>query len=161
VGIYAPDSLRNFIYSATLSGGLCGGHEFDMHFGSGIIEAFRSSLASVYDRVIMLDTPRPDLQRVFYPEIKTLSANADFSPTTFSVKIIGTIYFKLHITETVLSTTDDIAWKEFFKNDIIISTESSGKAEDCHDAVPYLKKVGEAAMMQLRDSIMSRLEIIK
>jgi hypothetical protein len=155
VGIYAPDSLKNFVYSSTLSGGLCGGHEFDLHIGSGIIEAMKIALESAYDTVIMLNAPTAKLEDCFIPVIEIVNANADFSATAFSVMIKGSVNFRVQILD--IPNEREKRMRDVFKDDIKISAENSGKGQDCHDAVPYLKKSGDVAMLNLRDSVTNRL----
>jgi hypothetical protein len=161
IALYAPDSLTKYLYQATLSGGLCKGHEFQLLLGKGITEAVQKGLQNMCDSVIifssMPDTSVIVLRKIKYvviPEIKHTIANADFSNTAFAVMIAAKVEqdIDLHIHDAAGSQTT-IASIHFMG-------ESSGKGEDCHDAVPFLKKAGDMAMQNLRDSIIFRVSSI-
>src|SRR5690349_16591826 len=56
IGIYAPDTLKNYTQGATLSGGVCKGHEFQLNIGNGILAAMQQGLGSIFDSVIFFST---------------------------------------------------------------------------------------------------------
>jgi hypothetical protein len=158
IGIYIPDSLAHYTTQAILTGGLCEGHEFQLYIGNGILNATLEGAKSICDNVIMLSA-LPDasamtsqgIKYIVIPEMKETFANANFSKTTFSVAIDA------KIVEDINVRISDRSSIQILLKRIHCRGESSGKGEDCHDAAPYLKKAGEEAMQNLRDSIISRL----
>jgi hypothetical protein len=158
IGIYAPDSVINYTYQATLSGGLCKGHEFQLNIGQGILAALRQGCAAICDSIIMLSSvtdvsalSSDQIKYIITPEIQHIIANADFSNAAFSVKIDAKVEQDINLHVRYMSGVAIPA------ESLHITSESNGKGEDCHDAVPYLKKAGESAMQNLRDSIINHL----
>jgi hypothetical protein len=158
IEIYASDSVKDYTYNATLSGGLCKGHDFELKFGKGILKAIEQGFGSFYDSVIIISspkdasaTPEGKIRYIVTPEIQHIIANADFSNAAFAVKIDAKIEQDIFIHVNNLDGT------QVMSASIHAIGEYGGKGEDCHSAVPYLKKAGEMALLNLRDSIINRL----
>ena len=165
IKLYVPDSLMHLPSEAVLSGGLCQGHKFDVEIGKGIIDAFRCALGNYFDTTKILPSIQNDtivsLRMEFFIDVKNLKINVEFSPNAFSVNINASVDFEIRLTgllPKIEHPTSDMGGMQRVNETFHISTSNSGKADDCHDAVIYLKAAGEKAMKDLCDSIVARLQ---
>ncbi|HYM20423.1 MAG TPA: hypothetical protein VEW28_05390 [Candidatus Kapabacteria bacterium] len=157
VGIYAPDSLINYSILASISGGACEGHAFELHIGAGIVSATEQALYSIFDSVITFSIlPSPselESRKITYivlPRAQTTVANSDFNVGTFSVTITGVV--KQDASFDVQKSDGS----SIFQTTLHCTASSSGKG-DCHDGALYLKNAGTATITELRDSIINKL----
>ncbi|MFI5263308.1 MAG: hypothetical protein ACHQM6_02200 [Candidatus Kapaibacterium sp.] len=165
IAISVPDSTENLTFPSTLSGGLCEGHEYQLHIGKGMIDAIREGFRSVCDSVVLFSSTDYEeagkkssgkIRYLVTPMIQRIAANVDFSTSAFAVNIKASIHEEVSLTMTNLKRAGDTIPLSL----IHVDGEANGTGRDCHEAVPFLKKAGEAAMLRLRDSVASQLGML-